>query len=69
MQEAAGWTKKERLLFKKLESPEKIQGYLNRMEYDPEYECRSLRKADKDLIQAGLIGAKKAGLYKPKKRM
>jgi hypothetical protein len=30
--------------------------------------ARSLQKMDKDLFKAGLLGAKKAGLYKPKKR-
>jgi hypothetical protein len=30
--------------------------------------ARSLYKMDKDLFRAGLLGAKKPGLYKPKKR-
>jgi hypothetical protein len=37
------WTQIERRLFEKLSSPIKIQGYLNRLAYDPEYGARSPR--------------------------
>lgn len=37
------WTKAELRLFGKLSSPIKIQLYLNRMAYDPDYGARSPR--------------------------
>jgi hypothetical protein len=37
------WTKAELRLFSRLRSPIKIQGYLNRLAYDPDYGARSPR--------------------------
>jgi hypothetical protein len=38
-----GWTPQEIRFFGKLDSPIKIQAYLNRIDYDPDYETRSPR--------------------------
>jgi hypothetical protein len=37
------WTKAELRVFSRLRSPSKIQGYLNRLAYDPDYGARSPR--------------------------
>jgi len=37
------WTKEELALFNKLNDPDKIQGFLDSIDYNPEYECRSPR--------------------------
>jgi hypothetical protein len=37
------WTKEELSLFKKLTDPDKIQGFLDSIDYNPAYECRSPR--------------------------
>jgi hypothetical protein len=37
------WTKEELSLFKKLSDPDKIQGFLDSIDYNPAYECRSPR--------------------------
>jgi hypothetical protein len=37
------WTKKEISLFRKLDDPNKIQGFLDSIDYNPNYECRSPR--------------------------
>ena len=38
-----GWTAEELRFFKKLVSPIRIQGFLNSIDYNPDYECRSPR--------------------------
>jgi len=42
-QEPTGWTAREKEFFEKLDSPIKIQAYLNRIPYDPDYGSRSPR--------------------------
>jgi hypothetical protein len=37
------WTKEELKLFKQLNDPDKIQGFLDSIDYNPAYECRSPR--------------------------
>ena len=37
------WTKEEISLFKKLSDPDKVQGFLDSLDYNPNYECRSPR--------------------------
>jgi hypothetical protein len=37
------WTKEELALFNKLSDPDKIQGFLDSINYNPAYECRSPR--------------------------
>jgi hypothetical protein len=37
------WTKEELSLFKKLSDPDKIQAFLDSIDYNPAYECRSPR--------------------------
>jgi hypothetical protein len=37
------WTKEEISLLKKLDDPDKIQGFLDSIDYNPDYECRSPR--------------------------
>lgn len=37
------WTKDEVFFLKKLDDPDKIQGFLDNIEYNPSYECRSPR--------------------------
>ena len=37
------WTKDELKLFKSLSDPDKIQGFLDMIDYNPVYECRSPR--------------------------
>jgi hypothetical protein len=37
------WTKEELALFKTLSNPDKIQGFLDSIDYNPAYECRSPR--------------------------
>jgi len=37
------WTEEEQALFKKLSDPDKIQDFLDSLDYNPEYECRSPR--------------------------
>jgi hypothetical protein len=37
------WTKEEADFFKTLDTPDKIQGFLDALEYNPKYECRSPR--------------------------
>lgn len=37
------WTKEELALFKSLRDPDKIQGFLDSIDYNPAYECRSPR--------------------------
>jgi len=37
------WTKDELVLFKQLGDPDKIQGFLDSLDYNPAYECRSPR--------------------------
>ena len=37
------WTRDESIFFKRLSDPDKIQGFLDSIEYNPGYECRSPR--------------------------
>lgn len=37
------WTRDELMLFRGLDSPEKIQDFLDTLDYNPDYECRSPR--------------------------
>jgi hypothetical protein len=37
------WTKEESVLLKKMDDPDKIQAFLDSLEYNPAYECRSPR--------------------------
>jgi hypothetical protein len=39
-----GWTKDEIIFLKTLHNPDKIQGFLDSIEYNPNYECRSPRQ-------------------------
>ena len=38
-----GWTRDELTLFRELDSPGKIQNFLDTLDYNPDYECRSPR--------------------------
>jgi hypothetical protein len=55
------WTKDEIELLKKLSDPDKIQGFLDSIDYNPDYECRSprwvIRKRSAHCFEGALFAA------------
>jgi hypothetical protein len=55
------WTKEEVEFLKKLSNPDKIQGFLDSIEYNPNYECRSpryvIRKRSAHCFEGALFAA------------
>jgi hypothetical protein len=55
------WTTDERVFLKTLSSPDKIQGFLDSIDYNPDYECRSprwvIRKRSAHCFEGALFAA------------
>jgi hypothetical protein len=55
------WTKEEIIFLKKLNDPDKIQGFLDSIDYNPNYECRSprwvIRKRSAHCFEGALFAA------------
>jgi len=43
MTEITNWTEKELEILRELNTPIKIQGFINTLTYNPEYKCKSPR--------------------------
>ena len=63
----ADWTPAERSLFERLDTPFKIQLYLNRLNYDPEYGTRSprwvIREKRANCFEGALLAAAVLGFH------
>jgi hypothetical protein len=65
------WTKDEQKLFSKLSDPDKIQDFLDTLDYNPDYECRSprwvIRKRKAHCFEGAIFAAAALRLlgYKP----
>jgi hypothetical protein len=56
-----GWTKEEEVFLKTLSNPDKIQGFLDSIDYNPNYECRSpgwvIKKRSAHCFEGALFAA------------
>ena len=65
------WTIGEKRFLKKLDDPDKIQGFLDTIDYNPDYECRSprwvIRKRSAHCFEGALFAAAALNFigYKP----